>query len=209
VVNCELTGLFVTIVQETTAGAPASGVLTITEIDVRGAQQILPPVSPSPPPPSPSPPSPAPLRPFYQAAVIAATGTGAYYTQGDLQISNIFDGSFSTVALIFGAPAWISLELAAPTRVSSVVVYNQAGTHANLLGSFSVYVSNTPASGQAGIDQTFTKCNGVYQTTATVGPFTIQCPSPIPASYVTVIQEAPFSGVLAIAEIVVGAYLYG
>jgi len=105
-----------------------------------------------------------------------------------------------------GLGAWISLTLNAPTTVSSVAVYNRNDNYAYLLGAFTVWVSDTPASGAAGVsDGTARQCGSLVRSTATLGPFVATCSPVVVGSYVTVRQEADGSsrpsGYLVIGEI--------
>jgi len=183
---------FVTIRQEN----PASGFLSITEVEVRGEQTILPPAPPALPPPLPFPPAPPPYLEFNITDAIGLNDQDS----GDLAISNIYDGNPSTLAYTEGATPWISVQLASPSDVTSVAVYNRADSYAYLLGSFTVWVSDAYASGPTGVtSSTATQCGGVQTSTATLGPFTVPCSTK--GSYVTVRQEAPGSGFLTIGEI--------
>lgn len=122
---------------------------------------------------------------------------------GSFSIDKIFDKDVTSLVITSGATPWLSVRLASPAYVSSVAVYNRADNFAYLLGTFSVWVGNSYASGNAGVSaQTATQC-GVTTSTATAGPFVVSCSPAVFGSHITVRQEAPAEGYLTIAEVVV------
>ena len=154
---------------------------------------------------------------FALAEISEATGYGPLDAY---PLTNLYDGDYETIGVLGGSRglsggAWVSLYLGSTTGVAQVAVYDQDNSYGSLLGSFEVWVDDSPGSGTVAYDPaTATQCGGLVQTTAALGPFIADCGDSVSAdtkttavdglaygSWVTIKQVTSGNGWLAVVEV--------